>query len=143
MLFDPQGHELGSTDVGDSFLGEYFVPDDDAGDEYEVVVVTDMRDQYENGECPDCGDPISKLCVNGEACSNCGHVFWHPDSADGWVFVDDETNEHVGFALPDEYRNADEAVQAFGREYADDFGVYFRKNGTLHSCADESTPDEF
>jgi len=36
VLFTPDGSEIGCTDVGESFLGEYNVPDGD--DEYEVVV---------------------------------------------------------------------------------------------------------
>lgn len=63
---------------------------------------------------------------------------------DGWVFVDDETEEEVGFADPDEYANADHAVQKFGNEYGDgDFGVYFRKDGQLWPCSPEDTPDDF
>lgn len=62
----------------------------------------------------------------------------------GWVFVDDETKEEVGFAEPTEYRNADDAVDRFGRSYGDDFGVYFRdSNGVLCSCACEDAPDDF
>ena len=77
VLLDPEGNELGTTDVGESFLGEYSVPCGD--DEYEVTVETNMRDFYESGECPDCGEPISVLCRNGENCSNCGHVFYAPN----------------------------------------------------------------
>lgn len=62
----------------------------------------------------------------------------------GWVFVDDETGEEVGFAEPHEYRTAEIAVERFGREYADHFSVYFRdSNGELHSVAAEDTPDDF
>ena len=65
-------------------------------------------------------------------------------NADGWVFVDDETEEQVGYAQPDEYVSADHAVQKFGNSYGDgDFGVYFRKSGVLHSCAAEDTPEDF
>lgn len=31
---------------------------------------------YENGECPDCGEPITELAVDGDDCPCCGHVFW-------------------------------------------------------------------
>lgn len=30
---------------------------------------------YPRGECPDCGEPIPKDVVEGEACCNCGHIF--------------------------------------------------------------------
>ena len=36
-----------------------------------------VRDSYPNGECPDCGKPISVTIPSGAACSNCGHVFYH------------------------------------------------------------------
>lgn len=80
VLFDANGNELGCTEVGESFLGEYTIPDGD--NVYEVVVETDMHTHYPNGECPDCGEPIDKLAVNGDACSNCGHVFNTPQPDD-------------------------------------------------------------
>lgn len=62
----------------------------------------------------------------------------------GWVFLNEETREEVGFAEPHEYKTADDAVQGFGREYAEDFIVYFRDNeGVLHSCGDEDEADDF
>lgn len=36
-----------------------------------------VKDNYENGECPDCGESIPDTVVEGESCKNCGHVFWH------------------------------------------------------------------
>jgi hypothetical protein len=40
-----------------------------------------VRDEYEDGECPDCGEPIPEEAVEWSACENCGHVFSfaHPD----------------------------------------------------------------
>lgn len=35
-----------------------------------------IKDNYDNGECPDCGQPIPDDCVEGESCINCGHVFY-------------------------------------------------------------------
>jgi ribosomal protein S27AE len=32
--------------------------------------------EYENGECPDCGEVIPPDAKEGEACKNCDHVFW-------------------------------------------------------------------
>lgn len=34
-----------------------------------------VRDDYENGECPDCGLDIPVDAVVGSACENCEHVF--------------------------------------------------------------------
>lgn len=77
VLFVAHGNEIGCTEVGDSFLGEYTIHDENDG--YEVVVVTDMYTYYHNGECPDCKAPIDKFAVNGDACPNCGHVFNSPE----------------------------------------------------------------
>jgi hypothetical protein len=66
------------------------------------------------------------------------------EGPDGWVFVDDESEEEVGFAQPTEYRSADDAVDRFGRSYGDgDFSVYFRCGGKLFTCAAEDTPAQF
>lgn len=34
-----------------------------------------IKAQYDDGECPDCGEGIPGNIVDGERCSNCGHVF--------------------------------------------------------------------
>lgn len=34
-----------------------------------------VADQFENGECPDCGEPIPNDVVRGGECQNCGHVW--------------------------------------------------------------------
>lgn len=63
---------------------------------------------------------------------------------DGWLFVDNETKVEVGFAEPQDYRDARDAVNRFGREFMiGDFGVYFRRNRQLFSCSDESRPEDF
>lgn len=41
-----------------------------------------VKDDYENGECPDCGTPIPDEATAGDECSNCGHVFWHAQDND-------------------------------------------------------------
>ena len=63
----------------------------------------------------------------------------------GWVFVDDDDPDgEIGFAEPSEHRNADDAVDRFGRSYGNNFSVFFRDSkGVLHSCACEDTPDDF
>jgi len=35
-----------------------------------------IQNTYENSECPDCGEPIPDDVVSGQACTNCGHVFY-------------------------------------------------------------------
>lgn len=43
---------------------------------------TPLQDTYDNGECPDCGEPIPARFEGGEDCLNCGHVF-HLDAEPG------------------------------------------------------------
>jgi rubredoxin len=31
---------------------------------------------YLSGECPDCGEKIPSVAIEGDECGNCGHVFW-------------------------------------------------------------------
>jgi len=38
--------------------------------------MTELQNSYPEGVCPDCGEPISDLAVNGSECLNCSHVFW-------------------------------------------------------------------
>jgi DNA-directed RNA polymerase subunit RPC12/RpoP len=42
----------------------------------------DMRENYENGECPDCGEEIPDDMPEGGECANCGHVFHLPQEDD-------------------------------------------------------------
>jgi len=41
-----------------------------------------IKQAYEDGECPDCGDPIPDDVAEGQACENCGHVFCLPKDND-------------------------------------------------------------
>jgi uncharacterized Zn finger protein (UPF0148 family) len=41
-----------------------------------------IKGTYPDDECPDCGDPIAADAVDGDACPNCGHVFWSSDEPD-------------------------------------------------------------
>lgn len=36
----------------------------------------EIKDSYENKVCPDCKIDIPNNVVSGEACVNCGHVFY-------------------------------------------------------------------
>jgi hypothetical protein len=35
-----------------------------------------VKDNYPDGICPDCGEPIPDDAEDGSACENCDHVFW-------------------------------------------------------------------
>jgi len=35
-----------------------------------------VKDAYDGGICPDCGEDIPTDTQDGEACHNCGHVFY-------------------------------------------------------------------
>lgn len=62
----------------------------------------------------------------------------------GWVFIDDETGEEVGFAPASDFESAEDAYESFRSEYADHFGVCFRgSDGIIHPCCPESTPQDF
>ena len=37
-----------------------------------------IKDSYEKGECPDCGEDIPNDVSNGDGCSNCSHGFYSP-----------------------------------------------------------------
>lgn len=37
-----------------------------------------VKENYDNGECPDCGQAIPENAVFEEDCTNCGHVFNAP-----------------------------------------------------------------
>lgn len=68
----------------------------------------------------------------------------HTRKPEGWVFVDDETEDEVGFALPGDYATAEDAMHDFRSEYANHFGVFFRDaNGELHATDAESTAGDF
>jgi len=41
-----------------------------------------IRKSYPDEECPDCGEPIPKNVVDGQACKNCGHVYYLPREND-------------------------------------------------------------
>lgn len=37
--------------------------------------ISPVREQYEDGVCPDCGEEIPESVVEGMDCTSCGHVF--------------------------------------------------------------------
>jgi len=40
-----------------------------------------VKDNYEDGICPDCAEPIPDDATGGESCVNCGHVFYENQGA--------------------------------------------------------------
>jgi hypothetical protein len=54
-----------------------------------------IKDNYNNGECPDCNDPIPDDMVTGGECINCGHVFqdeYYPEELDNMIIKDEVKN---------------------------------------------------
>jgi len=89
-----------------------------------------------------CPDESCPGVLEDEECSHCGKDYEYKHV--GWIFTDDDTNEVVGMAAPEDYKNADAAVQDFGNEYADDFSIYYQtSDGERHSCEAESSPEDF
>lgn len=43
---------------------------------------TPLQQAYDDGVCPDCGEPIPASYEGGEDCAGCGHVF-HLDTDPG------------------------------------------------------------
>jgi hypothetical protein len=35
-----------------------------------------VKENYENGKCPDCNIDIPNDVIDGVACLNCDHIFW-------------------------------------------------------------------
>ena len=58
-------------------------PGDDNYKEWADLFPEPIRDQYPNGECPDCGENIPYNAEYGDECENCGHV---------WVKCDKKTD---------------------------------------------------
>lgn len=47
-----------------------------------IFVSAEIRQSYNNCECPDCGKEIPYDVEEGEECSNCGHAFFLPTPND-------------------------------------------------------------
>lgn len=50
--------------------------------EREKTPTNKVADDYERGECPDCGKKIPRNAKHGYSCTNCGHVFNKPEEDD-------------------------------------------------------------
>lgn len=48
----------------------------------EKKVSEKIREQYDDGCCPDCGEEIPYNVSDEQSCTNCGHVFTLPRSID-------------------------------------------------------------
>lgn len=44
--------------------------------EIEYIKGRNVKSQYKGGKCPDCGEEIPDDAIDGEDCSNCGHIFY-------------------------------------------------------------------
>jgi hypothetical protein len=61
------------------------------------LLVADERavDMYDEGLCPDCGDPIDPSAVHGDTCPNCKHAFvWGDDDDLSDPELADAANNH-------------------------------------------------
>ena len=41
------------------------------------MTINIIKNNYDGGACPDCSEDIPDDVETGDACSNCGHVFYH------------------------------------------------------------------
>lgn len=69
-----------------------------------------IKESYENGECPDCGEPIPNDVVAGQACSRCGHVF-----------VEETPNDDEPVGMSDAEADAD-TLKSAGMGTDEDYG---------------------
>lgn len=44
-------------------------------DMLDTIMPGGVKENYKDGECPDCGRPISVRAKAGDECPNCGHVY--------------------------------------------------------------------
>ncbi len=67
-----------------------------------------IKDSYEDGICPDCGEEIPDDVVEGQACENCEHAFYEyiPDPVRVWL--DDVREMPEGFDI--HVKTAQEAI---------------------------------
>jgi hypothetical protein len=73
----------------------------------------DMREHYEDEECPYCGEEIPEGTTEGEECKNCGHVFCSPKENDDEIQRELEAEGKQDRELS-EYENDTPLGQAFG-----------------------------
>lgn len=70
--------------------------------------LTEIQSQYENAECPECGEPIPDTAVDGSECVNCGYVFYiyEPDEYDQFrddVDADADALRCCGWGTDEDY----------------------------------------
>lgn len=111
--------------------------------------------QQDHCGCEGCtGTPLGVRWSNGTLTFTCTKgMLWHDDPGcweivevrrREWVFTKAGTQKEIGACGENECRSAEDAYHQFSRECAEDFDIYFRtKDGTLHSVAGESTPEDF
>jgi len=62
-----------------------------------------IKDSYEDGVCPDCSKDIPDDVIEGEECSNCGHVFMEEEDYDDMDFYDYDLEDNIQFIDDDMY----------------------------------------
>lgn len=55
-------------------------------------MMTPIQEAYEDGTCPDCGEPIPDSAVEGDECVECGHVFYEIHANDDELPHDEHGN---------------------------------------------------
>jgi uncharacterized Zn finger protein (UPF0148 family) len=46
------------------------------GDDISLKDLNPVLNSYPDKECPDCGEPLPEVVQEGDACCQCGHVFY-------------------------------------------------------------------
>jgi hypothetical protein len=73
------------------------------------------KPKYDDGECPDCGEPISEEAVREENCPNCGHV-WAWEGPGVNITVRDDLNDVI---LSHEVHHLGEYCFSCGEHYTE------------------------
>lgn len=58
-----------------------------------------VKDSYKDGACPDCQEEIPDSVLDGDSCSNCGHVFWDEDDD---LYVEEDWGEEWDDSMDDD-----------------------------------------
>lgn len=65
-------------------------PGDEGWDEWADYFRPFIRDQFDNGSCPDCEEPIPYDMEDGGECPECGHVFHSQEAIDEQIRRDEK-----------------------------------------------------
>lgn len=73
-LIDFLEDNSGAIEAIVNWIGEQNIPEWKDSLESELPA-RKVKEEYEDGVCPDCGEEIPEEATEGESCSNCEHVF--------------------------------------------------------------------